>query len=268
MTWKDDVKTRFSVAQDARKWDQMYEQDTEKLDEHIFRLRRDFTVDFIVNNYAKDAKLCDLGCGAGPVIFQMLSRGYDMVGLDYSGDMLGNAAKRLGAGQIPNKPLINGNCELLPFGDGIFDCVVCLGVISYVENYGNIINEIFRVLKPGGTVLVSFRNKYNLIMNDPIVLLRSLAKKLSLMSEKKNGFEIGQYLRAREVQALIESKGFDYLDFRGIGFGPFSIRHRQLFSDKTSIKISQFISSLADKLNAEFVYRLASDVHILIFRKP
>ena len=268
MSWKDDVRKRFSVTTDAKKWDQMYEQDTEKLDEHIFRLRRDFTVDFIVNNYDERAKLCDLGCGAGPVIFQMLSRGYDMVGLDYSGDMLGNAANRLSAGQIRNKPLINGNCELLPFGDSIFDCVVCLGVISYVENYENIIKEIFRVLKPGGTVLVSFRSKYNLIMNDLIVSLLSLAKKVLFMGEKKNGFEIGQYLSAREVQALIKSKGFAFLDFRGIGFGPFSIKHKRLFSDKTSIKISQYISSLADKLNAEFVYRLASDVNILIFRKP
>ena len=268
MSWKDDVKKRFSVTTDAKKWDQMYEQDTEKLDEHIFRLRRDFTVDFIVNNYDKQAKLCDLGCGAGPVIFQMLSRGYDMVGLDYSRDMLDNAANRLSSGNIRDKPLINANCELLPFGDGMFDCVVCLGVISYVENYENIFKEIFRVLKPGGTVLLSFRNKYNLIMNDPIVLLKTSVRKILFMREKKKGFEIGQYLSAREVQTLLKSNGFDFLDFKGIGFGPFSFKYKQLFSDKTSIKISQFISALADNLHAGFVFKLASDVNILICRKP
>jgi ubiquinone/menaquinone biosynthesis C-methylase UbiE len=268
MSWKEAVKKRFSVSTDANKWDQMYERDTEKLDEHFFRLRRDFTVDFIVNNYDKRAKLCDLGCGAGPVTFELLRKGYDITGLDYSLDMLNNAARRIGSGQIYGKPLINGNCEALPLGNDVFDCVACLGVISYVEHYENIIKEIFRVLKPGGIVLVTFRNKYNLLMNDPIVLARFLAKKILFRPEEKQEFEIGQYLCSREVQAVIESNGFDFLDFKGIGFGPFNLRYRQLFSDKTSIKISQFISGLADKLHAEFVYRLASDVNILLFRKP
>ena len=268
MSWKDAVKKRFSVSDDANKWNQMYEQDTEKLDEHFFRLRRDFTVDFIVNRFNKQAKLCDIGCGAGPVTFELLRRGYDITGLDYSRDMLDNAARRLVSGQIPDKPLINGNCEALPFRDNAFDCVACLGVISYVEHYENIIKEIFRVLKPDGIVLLSFRSKNNLIMNDPIVLVKSLAKKLSFRRGEEQKFEIGQYLNSREVQAKVISNGFDFLGFKGIGFGPFSIKYRQLFTDKTSIKLSQYISGLADTLKAEFVFKLASDVNILLFRKP
>jgi ubiquinone/menaquinone biosynthesis C-methylase UbiE len=202
----------------------MYERDTEKLDEHFFRLRRDFTVDFIVNNYDKRAKLCDLGCGAGPVTFELLRKGYDINGLDYSLDMLDNATRRLGAGQIYGKPLINGNCEALPFGDDVFDCVACLGVISYVEHSENIIKEIFRILKPGGIVLVSFRYKYNLVMNDPIVLAKLPARKILFRREEKQEFAIGQYLGSPEVQAVIESNG---LAHSALGTGNWSVTRHQ-----------------------------------------
>ena len=100
MGWKDDVINRFSGEQDADKWNLMYAADTDNLDDHNYRLRRDYTVDYIVNNYDKTAKLCDVGCGAGPVTFEMLRRGYDIVGLDYSKDMLDNAAKRLADGRL------------------------------------------------------------------------------------------------------------------------------------------------------------------------
>ena len=183
MSWKEEVKVRFSQQDAAQKWDLMYETDTVSLDEDCFRLRRDYTVDYLVSNFDQNTPICDLGCGAGPVTFEMLKRGYNVVGLDYSIDMLSNAKRRLIAGGISGRPLINSNAETLPFQDEMFDCVVCLGVISYVENYENIIKEIHRVLRPGGTVVISFRNKYNLVSNDPVALTKFLAKKLLVSHE-------------------------------------------------------------------------------------
>ena len=267
MGWKDDVINRFSGAQDAEKWDRMYAAETDNLDDHNYRLRRDYTVDYIVNHYDRDAQLCDVGCGAGPVTYEMLERGYDIVGLDYSSDMLENAAKRLAAGQLGRKPLINGNSEFLPFEDGVFDCVVCLGVISYVEHYENIIREIHRILKPGGTTLISFRSRNNLLVNDPVYLGYAMVKKLVSLG-KKPPFEIGHYMRAAEVRETVTANGLDYTGFKGIGFGPFSIAHKHLFSGRMSIRISEFITRQAARLKAEVLFRLATDVNILVFRKP
>lgn len=269
MSWKEDVKARFSQKEAASKWDLMYEKDTASLEEENFRLRRDYTVDYIVNNFDKTVSICDLGCGAGPVTYEMLKRGYNIVGLDYSFDMLQNAKRRLIAGGITGRPLINSNGETLPFQDEMFDCVVCLGVISYVENYENIIKEIFRILKPGGTVLISFRNKYNLIANDPIALLKLLVKTalVTLRLRERDKFRIGHYMVARDVVRLVNSNGFVFEKFKGIGFGPYSFWHKKLFDEDTSIRISSFITRLADVLRAGFVFKLASDVKILIFRK-
>lgn len=269
MNWKIDVKKRFSDSGDAGKWDLMYSEETDNLDDDNFRLRRDFTIKHVIDNYDESARLCDVGCGAGPVTFELLRSGYNVVGLDYSSDMLSNAKLRLDSGHIKNKPLINGNSESLPFVNEAFDCVICLGVISYVENYENIIKEIYRVLKPNGRMIISFRNKYNLIMNDPVILFKYLIKKLMRMEkdEKQTLFKIGQYMDSKQVISLILSNNFSYIGFKGIGLGPYKFNQTNLFSEKTSIKISHALTKIASFFKARFIFKLTTDVNILIFKK-
>jgi ubiquinone/menaquinone biosynthesis C-methylase UbiE len=269
MGWSEDVKARFSDQEDAAKWDQMYEDEATTVEEEFFRRRRDYTVDYVSRNFDKSAKICDLGCGAAPVTFEMLKRGYDIVGVDYSFDMLRNAKRRLEAGGVSRVPLVNSNGETLPFADGQFDCVVCLGVISYVEGYAKIIKEIRRILKPGGTAIISYRNKSCLFCNDPVTLPKHLVKKvlISLSLREPDKFRIGRYMLLKEVQETIERTGLKYLLFKGIGFGPHSIGGRKLLSVPKAIKFNDFITSIANKLGFESWYRTAADVHILIYTK-
>lgn len=269
MKWKIDVKKRFSDSGVADKWDLMYSEETDSLDDDNFRLRRDFTVKYVIDNYDESATLCDIGCGAAPVTLDLLRRGYNVVGLDYSSDMLSNARQRLVSENINTKPLINGNSESLPFVNESFNCAICLGVISYVENYENIIKEIQRVLKPNGTLIISFRNNHNLIMNDPVILFKHLIKKLIFRKNNKKSkiFRIGQYLDREQVLALIISNNFSYIGFEGIGFGPYSINGIRLFNGKTSIRISRLITKFANQLKLNYFIKLSSDVNILIFKK-
>lgn len=266
MGWKEDVTNRFSENQAAQKWHEMYAYDTGNLDDYNFRLRRDHTVNYLVESFATDASLLDLGCGAGPVVYEMLQRGYNIVGIDYSMDMLNNAKRRLATDQRNEMPLINGNGKELPFADESFDCVTCLGVISYVENYEDVIDEIYRVLKPNGTVIIAFRNKYNPLLNDPAKLIYYILKKITPF-KKNDMFRIGQPMNASSVTSVVQNKGFTYVDFKGIGFGPYSIFRKKLYTEKISIKLSNFMTSLASWVKAEFLFKLGTDVNILTFRK-
>jgi SAM-dependent methyltransferase len=58
---------------------------------------------------------------------------------------------------LQRTPLINviGTAEQLPFGDGVFDLVVCTQVLEYIENPRAVIAEMRRSLKPGGFLLLS-----------------------------------------------------------------------------------------------------------------
>src|SRR5260370_25436688 len=48
-----------------------------------------------------------------------------------------------------------GDMERLPFPDDTFDAVVCLGVIEYLAADDRALREIWRVLRPGGTAVIS-----------------------------------------------------------------------------------------------------------------
>lgn len=266
MKHKEHLKHRFSTDDSSEKWDKMYSENTEYLDEEIFRQRRNFTISYVQANFSKDAVLCDIGCGAGPITAELLKQGYNIVGLDYSVDMLANAKKRIRNNDLNENILINGDCESLPFSDNTFDGVICLGVISYVELYENIIKEIQRILKPEATSIITYRSEYNLIMNNPVTLCIVMAKKLLRIKIHKE-YVIGRYMNPKAVEKTIRSSNLDVIDFKGIGFGPYYLNNKKLFNEKTSIKINSVITKTATFLQLNFLFKIACDVHIFTVRK-
>ena len=266
MKHKEHLKHRFSSEDSSSKWDKMYSENTEYLDEEIFRQRRDFTISYIQNNFSKDAVLCDIGCGAGPITAELLKQGYNIIGLDYSADMLTNAKARIRNNGSNKNVLINGDCESLPFASNTFDAVICLGVISYVEFYENIIEEIQRILKPNATSIITYRNENNLVMNDPVTMIIVLVKKLLRINMKKD-YVIGRFMNIKEVTNSLVLNNLKIIDFKGIGFGPYHFNEKKLFNEKTSIKINSLITKIAAFLKITFLFKLACDVHIFIVKK-
>ncbi|HZP19718.1 MAG TPA: class I SAM-dependent methyltransferase [Bauldia sp.] len=264
MGWKEDVRARFSPSEDLLRWDGMYAAETENLEDEFFRLRRDFAVAYVAAHYGSDARICDLGCGAGPTIAELLKRGFDTVGFDYSPDMLGKAAKRIGG----RRPLVRCDIQAIPLRDATIDCAVCLGVISYVERYDRILAEIHRILKPGGTAIVTYRNDKNLMISDPVGPVRYLGRKLQRLLGRGGGFRIGNHMSFAEVRRVVARSSLTLEGFRGIGFGPLRFNRKPILSERASLKLHRTLTRWFDRLGAEWPFRLAADVHILIVRKP
>lgn len=265
------VRHRFSHANAAGKWNDLYATDTERLDEANYRSRRDITVAQVMRIATPNARILDLGCGTGPVIGELRRRGLDVVGLDYSEDMLKHARARLRALGLDESDLIQGDCRKTPYAGASFDVVVCLGVISYMEDYGPVLDEIYRLLKPGGTAFISFRNVFNPIFSDPVSLAkRGLRKLLSPLigpcaAEK---FEIGRFLDHRVVTTKIAALGFRYVEHFGIGFGPFRFAGRALFSERRSIRISRWLAKMFAFFSIRRPLRWLTDVSLWVYRKP
>jgi ubiquinone/menaquinone biosynthesis C-methylase UbiE len=268
MSWQEDVRSRFAPIEDSAKWDRMYAEDTVNLEDEIFRLRRDFTVDYVTKHYDASASICDLGCGAGPVTSELLRKGYEPVGMDFSRDMLDNAARRIATVLPHRRPLAQCDIQSLPLGDERFDCAVCLGVISYVEEYDNIVREIHRVLKPGGTAIITYRSEKNLMVSDPVGPFRYLAKKLRKRFAAGRAFRIGDHMSFSEVRRVVQGSGLQLIGFKGIGFGPLRFNHRKLFDERISIRIHRTLTDWLDRLGFELPFRVGTDVHVLIVRKP
>ena len=98
--------------------------------------------------------MLDLGCGTGVVTLALARRGFDVVGVDHSPEMLALARRKLAEARLPAE-LETGDVRALRFGDGEFDCVTIQGLLHHLEELGPCLREATRVLRPGGSLYVS-----------------------------------------------------------------------------------------------------------------
>lgn len=98
----------------------------------------------------KQARVLDLGCGAGHVSFALAPRAGEVVAYDLSPDMLDVVARTAGERNLANVVTQQGVAERLPFEDASFDCVVSRYSAHHWRDFGAGLAEVARVLKPGG----------------------------------------------------------------------------------------------------------------------
>ncbi len=96
----------------------------------------------------KGCKILDLGCGTGSNIKTL-----EAYGLVFGADSSRLALKLAKDKNI--KRLEVANAEELPFGNVVFDIVVCLDVLEHILNDKKVVDEVFRVLKPGGLLVLT-----------------------------------------------------------------------------------------------------------------
>jgi SAM-dependent methyltransferase len=261
------AELRFSDARSARKWADMYDSDTDSLQEASFRARCNAAVEYVLRVLPAGGRVLDLGCGSAPVLSQLRQRGASCSGLEYSEDMLRHATARLQSMQLDDGDLHRGDCRETPFATASFDVVVCLGVISYVEDYAVVLREIKRILKPGGYALVSFRNRFNRILWDPAVGLKTLAQAVTGRL-RPEPYKIGRFMDFREFRRKMDDAGFEYHHFVGIGLGPVRFSRRALLPERVSIRLSNSLTAILRRLGWQAPLRWLADVSLWVYSKP
>jgi 2-polyprenyl-6-hydroxyphenyl methylase/3-demethylubiquinone-9 3-methyltransferase len=97
----------------------------------------------------------DAGCGGGLVARELAAAGAEVVGVDRSLGSLGVARRAVGG---PFRPA-QGRLERLPFADGSFDAVVAADVLEHLPDLPAAVDELARVLAPGGSFLFDTVNR-------------------------------------------------------------------------------------------------------------
>ncbi|WP_028696249.1 class I SAM-dependent methyltransferase [Pseudomonas cremoricolorata] len=97
-----------------------------------------------------DARLLDLGCGAGHVSFQVAPLVAEVVAYDLSQSMLDVVAGAAHERGLNNIVTERGAAERLPFDDQAFDFVFSRYSAHHWNDLGLALREVRRVLKPGG----------------------------------------------------------------------------------------------------------------------
>lgn len=105
-------------------------------------------------------KVLDVGAGTGRFVLEFAENGYYTHGIDISEKMLQKAKNK--GDQLSNLYLEKGDAKHLPFPCNYFDFVTSYRTMIHIPDYEKAIEEIYRVLKPGGYTLLEFNNKYSL----------------------------------------------------------------------------------------------------------
>ena len=113
-------------------------------------------VDFVeqVLGERRPNAVLDLACGAGRHTSALRARGYRALGIDLSKTLLA---------QSPRLPRVAGDMRSLPFADSSFDWVLnfftSFGYFETEEENFHVLEEVARVLTPGGSLLIDIFNR-------------------------------------------------------------------------------------------------------------
>jgi len=120
------------------------------------------TVDFDRLNIGPASVVIDVGCGAGRHAFEAFRRGADVVAFDRDASELRSVDTILRAmaetGEAPaeaSAKVVLGDALSLPYADETFDCVIASEILEHVPQDDVAIAELIRVLKVGGTLVIS-----------------------------------------------------------------------------------------------------------------
>ena len=147
----------------------------------------------------KGETVLDLGSGAGFDCFLAAKRvgaKGKVIGVDMTPDMLDKARDNCRKGGYKNVEFRLGEIENLPVADNSVDVIISNCVINLAPDKRRVFSEAFRVLKPGGRVMVS-----------DLVLLKELPEYLKDSIEAYVGCVAGASLKD-DYLATIEAVGF------------------------------------------------------------
>jgi 2-polyprenyl-6-hydroxyphenyl methylase / 3-demethylubiquinone-9 3-methyltransferase len=126
--------------------------------------RCDYIESCITREYGKDAlaqqEILEIGSGGGLICEDLAQRGVVMTGIEPVTGALQTArlhSQQQGLGQSIH--YVQGVSEALPFADGSFSVIVSLDVLEHVGDLKKTIQEIARVLAPGGVFVFDTINR-------------------------------------------------------------------------------------------------------------
>ncbi|MDR3430857.1 MAG: class I SAM-dependent methyltransferase [Rouxiella aceris] len=107
----------------------------------------------LLANYP-EARVVDLGCGAGHASFTAASAVGSVIAYDLSQQMLEVVRQAAAEKGLHNIEVQQGCAEFLPFADGSIDIVISRYSAHHWHDVGQALREVRRVLKPGGKVII------------------------------------------------------------------------------------------------------------------
>jgi ubiquinone/menaquinone biosynthesis C-methylase UbiE len=108
-------------------------------------------IPFLQNNLEEESKVLDIGCGDGYGSLKLARAGYDVTGIDISGEMITRAREQVSPDQAT---FIQGDVNNLSFADRYFDGVMAINVLEWTADPAKALDELIRVVRVDGLLCI------------------------------------------------------------------------------------------------------------------
>jgi LmbE family N-acetylglucosaminyl deacetylase/SAM-dependent methyltransferase len=212
----------------------------------------------------KGSRILDLGGGRGVTSEDLFQRGYSVVGFDTSEAVFDSACENTKIGLEGNTPFFSERRGQSDYPNDSFDAVIAVGLLEYLRWDRWALQEMFRVLKPGGYLILSVPNRMRLsYITDPFFLISSVlqrkGKYISRVSETSCVPNRNFYVPS-SLKHLIIHLDFTIIDSISHGFGPFFLFRR---FNRVSIKINQLLNRWSERNRLPFLSESGSEYSVL-----
>ena len=195
---------------DAQWYDEFY-----KTDRHALSPWYKFLLPELARVLTPASKLVELGCGQGQILRALAERNFlpqeNITGVDQS-----KVAIEFCAQQLPKAKFVTGDLyDLSNLPAAQFDVCLLMETIEHVEAPDQPIANIYRLLRPGGRLYVSFPNFLHL----PWLLVRILSERLN----RPNWIvlqPVDKIYTVFGVNRLFTKAGFHFVKGIGSNYGP------------------------------------------------
>ncbi|MFD1019241.1 class I SAM-dependent methyltransferase [Thalassobacillus hwangdonensis] len=188
-----------------RKWDERADFWNQKSKAMWDEGSRKTIIPFLEKHVANGSSVADIGCGDGYGSYKLYKDGYHVTGVDISTEMVELAKKRL---ENESMTFIQGDFVDLPFEAESFDAVMAINCIEWTEVPVQALNEVKRVLKPGGKLCIGIlgptamprTNSYRRVFGEEVICNTMMPWEFASMAEE-TGWRIvdGHGVYKREV---------------------------------------------------------------------
>lgn len=149
-------------------------------------------------------ELLDAGCGTGLFSQAAAARGASVTSVDVGDQLLAKVAEKCDSRRIV------GSVEALPFEPASFDMVICTEVIEHTVAPRKAVSELTRVLRPGGTLVLTTPNR----VWHPAIRLSS-----AIRLRPYHGIE--NWVKWNDLRDWLQADGLQIKTYRGFNAIPF-----------------------------------------------
>jgi ubiquinone/menaquinone biosynthesis C-methylase UbiE len=151
--------------------------------------------------------ILEIGIGTGRFGTWFAKRGFTVVGVDISKEMLKKAKKKAHHLNV-NLDLVNADVQHLPFREKTFVNCVCVNVMDHFSDYEGFFKQVQNVIKPPGAFIFNFSNSQSPYL--PIATIINLSKHALF-----KGKIYSKWTTLKEIKTSLQKAHFEVNDTRG-----------------------------------------------------